>query len=129
MALLEARNYNLMQSGDPARPSGVRTTTNLFDVLRMQPIVGRTFTPDDEHSGALPVVVSERLWTERFGANPALVARRHAPARVVLVRRDTVGSADARRRCGGAADRDARRELRAGVAGGARRPYEGAAAD
>jgi putative ABC transport system permease protein len=76
MALFEARGYNLTQSGEPVRLSGVRTTTNLFDVLGMQPIAGRTFAPDDEAPGALPVVVmSETLWTERFGADPALIGR------------------------------------------------------
>ena len=47
MALFEVYTYNLTGSGEPARIGGLRTTTNLFDVLGMQPLVGRTFTAED----------------------------------------------------------------------------------
>ena len=76
MALFEVYTYNLTESGDPARIGGLRTTTNLFDVLGMQPLVGRTFTAEDEGPGAPPgAFLSEAFWAERFGSAPGLVGR------------------------------------------------------
>jgi putative ABC transport system permease protein len=68
--------FNLTGSGEPEQLAGLRTTTNLFSVLGLQPILGRTFSPDDEGGDASPVViVTETLWLRRFGANPDLVGR------------------------------------------------------
>ena len=68
--------YNLTGSGEPERLMGVRTDTKLFSVLGLRPILGRTFVADDEGPDATPVVViSERLWMRRFGADPALVGK------------------------------------------------------
>jgi putative ABC transport system permease protein len=68
--------FNLTGSGEPERLAGIRTTTNLFSVLGLQPILGRTFSADDEGGDASPVViVTETLWIRRFGADPGLVGR------------------------------------------------------
>ncbi|MBS1876855.1 MAG: ABC transporter permease [Acidobacteria bacterium] len=59
--------------GDPERVWGQAVTANYFDVARLAMFVGRGFTPAEEH---LPVVViSHRLWTRRFGADPSIVGR------------------------------------------------------
>ncbi|HEU4618322.1 MAG TPA: ABC transporter permease [Gammaproteobacteria bacterium] len=68
--------YNLTGSGEPERLAGTRTTANLFSVLGLEPILGRTFSADDEGPDAVPVaVVSETLWVRRFGADPGLVGK------------------------------------------------------
>ncbi len=68
--------YNLTGGGEPERLMGIRTDTSLFSVLGLRPILGRTFVADDEGPDATPVVVlSERLWQRRFGADPALVGQ------------------------------------------------------
>ena len=68
--------YNLTGDGEPERLAGIRATANLFSVLRLTPILGRTFSADDEGSGATPVaVVGQTLWVRRFGADPNLVGR------------------------------------------------------
>jgi len=61
-----------------ARPEwipGQAVTAQLFDVLGVQPIAGRTFRADDSRSGSTAVVISESLWRSRFAADPALVGR------------------------------------------------------
>jgi putative ABC transport system permease protein len=69
-------NYNLTGGAEPERLAGVRTSTNLFATLGIQPVLGRTFLPDDEGPEALPIaVVSTTLWQRRFGADPDLVGR------------------------------------------------------
>ncbi len=76
IAMLAAQPYNLTGDGEPERLQGVRTDTNLFALLGLRPILGRTFVSDDEGADAPPVVVlSERLWARRFAADPALIGR------------------------------------------------------
>jgi predicted permease len=76
MAAFVPDRYNLTGVGDPDKLAGVRTTTNLFAILGMQPLLGRTLTSADEQPDAPPVVaINERLWRSRFGADPAVVGR------------------------------------------------------
>ncbi|HEY7190688.1 MAG TPA: ABC transporter permease, partial [Vicinamibacterales bacterium] len=76
MALFIPNTYNLTGTGEPAKLPGVRTTANVFAVLGMQPILGRTLDLVDEQADAPPVVViSERLWRSRFAADPNLIGR------------------------------------------------------
>ena len=59
---------------DPERLRGIRSTTNLFGVLGVAPLIGRTFLGSDEPPFGSPVViVSEGLWRRRFAADPSLV--------------------------------------------------------
>jgi hypothetical protein len=56
---------------------GLAVSANLFDVLRVQPVVGRTFVPDEDRviGRNAVVVLSHEAWTEQFGADPAIVGR------------------------------------------------------
>src|SRR5262245_58501410 len=70
------QGYNLSGSGDPERVSGVRVTASFFQVLGVQPLVGRTFLPEEETPGKDRVVVlSYRLWARRYASDPGLVGR------------------------------------------------------
>ncbi len=56
---------------------GQVATASFFDVLGVQPILGRTFLPDeDEKPGGDDVlVISEDYWRRRFGGDPSVVGR------------------------------------------------------
>lgn len=55
---------------------GSLTSGNLFSVLGVRPLLGRFFAPDDDQPGSAPViVVSERYWRARLGADSAAVGR------------------------------------------------------
>jgi len=56
---------------------GLAVSANLFDVLRVQPVMGRAFVPNEDRvTGRDAVVVlSHETWTEQFGADPAIVGR------------------------------------------------------
>ena len=59
---------------EPERLRGVRATTNLFDLLGVHPLVGRTFLESDQPPAAAPVVViGEGLWRRQFAADPSVV--------------------------------------------------------
>src|ERR1700720_969319 len=66
---------SLTGKGKPERVWGMVASANYFDVLGVQPILGRTFLPaEDEKPGGAPVaVISYRLWQTHFGANPNIV--------------------------------------------------------
>ena len=55
---------------------GLETTDRLFAVLRVAPLLGRTFLPGEDAPGRPPVVVlSHALWQRRYGADPQVVGR------------------------------------------------------
>ena len=70
-------NFNLTGAGEPERLEGARVTASLFDVLQVYPALGRTFTEEAERVGGNErvVVLSDRLWTRRFGRDPTIVGR------------------------------------------------------
>jgi putative ABC transport system permease protein len=76
IAALTPTTYNLTGSGEPQKLSGIRTTANLFTVLGMQALLGRTLTAADDLPDATPTaVLGEGLWRSRFGADPGIVGR------------------------------------------------------
>ena len=69
-------SLNLTGGGDPERIRGVRASAGLFQVLGVQPALGRAFRPEEDRPGAEPVVVvSHGLFERRFGGDRARVGR------------------------------------------------------
>ncbi|UCG88549.1 MAG: ABC transporter permease [Gemmatimonadota bacterium] len=64
---------NLTEGDEPLRIRAAHATASVFDVLGVQPAVGRTFIPEEDLSGIPVVLLSHTLWTERFGTRPDLV--------------------------------------------------------
>ena len=61
--------------GDAERIPGQAVTWQFFDLFGIRPIAGATFTADDAANRRMLVVLSERLWRNRFGGDPAIVGR------------------------------------------------------
>ena len=69
-------NFNLTENGEPERVFGRRVTHNFFTLFGIAPAYGRTFSADEDQPGRTQVVVlSDRLWRRRFGADPSIVGR------------------------------------------------------
>jgi predicted permease len=67
------RVVTLSGTGEPERIRVIAATASLFPVLGAPPLAGAFFEAKDE---AAPVVVlSERLWRQRFGADPGVLGR------------------------------------------------------
>src|SRR5438876_1200487 len=67
---------NLTGDGHPELVDGGRVTWNFFDALGAKPILGRTFIPDDDRSGAPHVcILGEGLWQGRYAGNPKIIGR------------------------------------------------------
>jgi putative ABC transport system permease protein len=62
--------------GEPESIIGYRFSTNMLDVLGVQPALGRNFRPEEDHPGAAGVVLlSDPLWKRRYGADPNILGR------------------------------------------------------
>jgi putative ABC transport system permease protein len=64
-----------MPDGSVEEIPAQQVTHRFFDVLRVRPIAGRTFRPEDKALPPNATVISERLWRTRFGADPGVVGR------------------------------------------------------
>ena len=66
-------DFSLTGSGDPERLRGWMVSASIFSILRVVPMLGRTFDPDEERK---PVaMISESLWRRRFGADRGILGR------------------------------------------------------
>ena len=61
--------------GDPEQVNGEIVSSEYFRTLRVTPIAGRTFGPDEDTvAGTQPVtIISARLWKRRFAEDPAAI--------------------------------------------------------
>ena len=69
-------DFNLTGNGEPERVRGALVTASYFRVLGLGPRLGRTFAENDDRTGGANVVIlSERFWRNRFGADHQLIGR------------------------------------------------------
>ncbi|HEX3526528.1 MAG TPA: ADOP family duplicated permease [Thermoanaerobaculia bacterium] len=66
----------LRRAPEPARLAGAEVSEDFFSLLGLRPALGRPLGPGDFRPGAEPaVVLSHRLWQQRFGGDPGLVGK------------------------------------------------------
>ena len=77
IAAISGGAFTLREPGaEPEDLRAQRITPGFFDVLRIQPAMGRRFTAENEVDGRHRfVLLSDALWRRRFGADPAIVGR------------------------------------------------------
>jgi putative ABC transport system permease protein len=75
MAATRGASANLTIDGPPEQVVGRAATANFFEVLGVRPSVGRTFTEDEDRTGAPVAIISDALWQRRYSADPSIVNR------------------------------------------------------
>jgi len=71
---IASATIDLNRQEDSQRLGAVSVTGNFFSTLGIQPILGRTFTPEEEQPGKDKVVIlSHALWRREFGSDPKLI--------------------------------------------------------
>jgi putative ABC transport system permease protein len=75
MAATRGRSANLTSDGAPELVFGRMVTSNFFSVLGVPPLLGRTFTEEEDRTNAPVVVISHALWNRRYLADPAIVGK------------------------------------------------------
>ena len=77
MAASLDQNAVMIGDGEPEEIPSQVATTNLFSLLGIDAILGRTFSPDDGKPNQTRVVVlSYGLWQRRFGGDPTIIGRK-----------------------------------------------------
>jgi putative ABC transport system permease protein len=70
------QRWLLTGSDDPRQVMGYHVSANFFATLGVTPALGRGFIAEDERRGEDDVVIlSHRLWTSTYGADPAVIGR------------------------------------------------------
>jgi len=90
---------NLTKAGDAVTVKGFHVTANFFEVFNDTMTLGRGFREDEDQAGKREVVVlSHKLWRERYGSAPDILNRQIAiekvPHTVVGVAAQTMGFLD-----------------------------------
>ena len=74
LAAFTDNNFNLTGNGEPERISCAQVTASLFTTLKVQPLRGRFFLPEEDKPGANKVaIVSERFWQRRYGRDETIL--------------------------------------------------------
>ena len=67
---------NITGQGDPERVRGFYATTNIFELFREQPVLGRGFKAEESDPGQNDVVVlSGNFWERRFASDPNVLGK------------------------------------------------------
>jgi putative ABC transport system permease protein len=76
LAVYDTDGATLTGRGEPVQLATGETSAAFFDVLGVTPALGRAFRPGENEPGQNRVVVlSQGLWRERFGGDPAAVGQ------------------------------------------------------
>lgn len=67
-------SFTLLGQGDPAFVQTGVVSWDYFNVLGIQPVLGRSFLAGEDEPGAEPLIMlSNRFWYEKFGGDPNVV--------------------------------------------------------
>ena len=75
MAMFRNESLILTGAGEAERMAGGLASANLFPLLGVKPLLGRTFSPDEEERGEPLVVLSYGFWQRRFGGSPDAIGQ------------------------------------------------------
>jgi len=76
MAIYRDLSYNLTAKGEPESVSAIGVSSEFFSVLKVQPILGRIFLPEENQSGGGHVaVLSQSFWQTHFASDRNIIGR------------------------------------------------------
>ena len=75
MAGRSVHQASLAGDGFAEQLFGKRVTPDFFEVLGVRPIVGRTFTTEEDRSTAQVALISYSLWQRRYGGEKSIIGR------------------------------------------------------
>ena len=77
MAAYRSDGFNLVGTGEPERLHGEMVSAGFFEILGVTPILGRTFSSEEDRIGANPtVMITEGLWKRKYGSDPKIIGQR-----------------------------------------------------
>ena len=75
MAATRGATANLTVDGPPELILGRRVTANFFDVLGVQPALGRAFSDEEEQTSAKVTLISYGLWQRRYNGDRDVIGK------------------------------------------------------
>ncbi len=76
MAIYTGSSFIHTGNGDPESLMSIPVSPNFFSILGSQPLLGRTFAPDEDQPGRNQVVIlTYSFWQSRFGADRNVVGQ------------------------------------------------------
>src|ERR1044071_863560 len=76
VAAFESVSRNLTGSDEPERLPAAKVSTEFFNMLGVEPLLGRTIAPNEQGpNGQRVLVISYGLWQRRFGGDKAVLGR------------------------------------------------------
>ncbi len=76
VAAFEPVSRNLTGSDEPERVAAAKVSTEFFNMLGVEPQLGRTIAPNEQGpNGQRVLVISHGLWQRRFGGNNAVLGQ------------------------------------------------------
>jgi putative ABC transport system permease protein len=79
IAVFRDQSFALKSEEGATSLHGVKSSADLFDVLGIKPVIGRTFAREDEQAGGGPggfkVIISYDFWKKHFGGEASALGR------------------------------------------------------
>ena len=76
VAAFEPVSRNLTGSNEPERVAAAKVSTDFFNLLGVEPMLGRTIAPNEQGpNGERVLVISHGLWQRRFGGDKAMLGQ------------------------------------------------------
>jgi putative ABC transport system permease protein len=77
VAAIESVSRNLTGSNEPERIAAAKVSTEFFNMLGVEPLLGRTIAPTEQGpNGQRVLVISHGLWQRRFGGDKAVLGQK-----------------------------------------------------
>ena len=67
--------FNVSGDGVPESVAGVRASHEFLSVVGVSPAIGRSFDAEEQRRSQPVAVISDRLWTTRYGSDPRILSR------------------------------------------------------
>jgi len=75
VAALNWKNFNMTSDGEAERVLARGVTANFFQLLGVEPVVGRKFLDEEDSKAQKVAILSYGLWKSRFAGDPGIVGR------------------------------------------------------
>lgn len=77
IAAYRSTGFNLLGRGEPERVHGEMISAGFFQILGVNPLIGREFSAQEDQLGANPTaMISERLWRRKFSSDPNIIGQK-----------------------------------------------------
>jgi putative ABC transport system permease protein len=75
VAAYSESSVTLTGAGAPLHLDAADVGADMFSVLHILPVLGRSFAPDEDRAGAYVAILSHRLWQSQFHGDPGVIGR------------------------------------------------------